>query len=69
MSPTFFASEVEGVAAALDSFVVAAPTDRRSLDEALGRVRALRGISALKDLPPLADVADAIEHAAKHQHR
>jgi hypothetical protein len=41
-----------------------APTDRRSLDEALGRVRALRGISALKDLPPLADVADAIEHAA-----
>jgi hypothetical protein len=64
VSPTFFASEVEGVAAALDSFV-AAPTDRSSLDEALGRVRALRGISALKDLPPLADVADAIEHAAK----
>ena len=64
ISPTFFASEVEGVAAALDSFV-AAPTDRGALDEALGRVRALRGISALKDLPPLADVADAIEHAAK----
>ena len=63
VSPTFFASEVEGVASALDSFV-SAPTDRRSLDEALGRVRALRGISALKDLPPLADVADAIEHAA-----
>lgn len=64
VSPTFFASEVEGVAAALDSYV-AAPADRRSLDEALGRVRALRGISALKDLPPLADVADAIENAAK----
>jgi hypothetical protein len=63
VSPTFFASEVEGVASALDSFV-SAPADRRSLDEALGRVRALRGISALKDLPPLADVADAIEHAA-----
>jgi hypothetical protein len=64
VSPTFFASEVEAVAAALDSHV-AAPANRRALDEALGRVRALRGISALKDLPPLADVADAIEHAAK----
>jgi hypothetical protein len=64
VSPTFFASEVEGVAAALDAHV-AAPANRGALDEALGRVRALRGISALKDLPPLADVADAIEHAAK----
>ena len=64
VSPTFFASEVEGVASALDAYV-AAPADRRSLDEALGRVRALRGISALKDLPPLADVADAIETAAR----
>ena len=64
ISPTFFASEVEGIAAALDAFV-AAPADRGSLDEALGRVRALRGISALKDLPPLADVANAIEDAAR----
>ena len=64
VSPTFFASEVEAVASALDAFV-AAPTDRRALDEALGRVRALRGIAALKDLPPLADVADALETAAK----
>ena len=65
VSPTFFASEVEGVAAALDAFV-AAPADRRALDEALGRVRALRGIAALKDLPPLADVADALETAARN---
>jgi len=64
VSPTFFASEVEAVAGALDAFV-AMPTDRRALDEALGRVRALRGIAALKDLPPLADVADALETAAK----
>jgi hypothetical protein len=64
VSPTFFAAEVEGVAAALDAYV-AAPATRASLDEALGRVRALRGIAALKDLPPLADVADAIEHASK----
>ena len=64
VSPTFFASEIEGVAAALDAFV-AAPADRRALDEALGRARALRGIAALKDLPPLADVADALENAAK----
>ena len=66
VSPTFFASEVEGVASALDVFV-ATPTDRRALDEGVGRVRALRGISALKDLPPLADVADAIEQAARAQ--
>src|SRR5512138_2266674 len=64
VSPTFFASEVEGVASALDVFV-AAPTDRRALDEAVGRVRALRGISALNDLPPLADAAPAIELAAR----
>ena len=64
VSPTFFASEVEAVASALDAYV-AAPADRRALDEALGRVRALRGIAALKDLPPLADVADALETAAK----
>ena len=64
VSPAFFASEVEGVAAALDAYV-GAPTERNALDEALGRVRALRGIAALKDLPPLADVADALETAAK----
>ena len=64
VSPAFFASEVEGVAAALDTYV-AAPTDRNALDETLGRVRALRGIAALKDLPPLSDVADALETAAK----
>ena len=64
VSPAYFASEVEGVAGALDAYV-GAPTDRNALDEALGRVRALRGIAALKDLPPLADVADALETAAK----
>ena len=64
VSPAFFASEVEGVAAALDAYI-GAPTDRNPLDEALGRVRALRGIAALKDLPPLSDVADALETAAK----
>jgi hypothetical protein len=64
VSPTFFASEVEGIASALDAHV-ASPNDRAALDEALGRVRALRGIATLKDLPPLADVADAIETAAK----
>jgi hypothetical protein len=31
----------------------------------MGRVRALRGVAALKDLPPLAEVIDAVERAAK----
>lgn len=64
VSPTYFASEIEGVASALDAFV-AAPADRAAFNEALGRVRALRGISALKDVPPIGDVADALEYAAK----
>lgn len=33
--------------------------------EVMKRVRALRGVAALKDLPPLADVVDAVDAAAK----
>lgn len=33
--------------------------------DVMGKVRALRGVAALKDLPPLAEVVDAVDAAAK----
>ena len=41
------------------------PTALDAFEETLRRVRALRGVAALKDLPPLAEVVDAIDAAAK----
>lgn len=36
-----------------------------SFEDTMRRVRALRGVAALKDLPPLAEVVDALDAAAK----
>lgn len=63
-SVTFLAAETEEVAGAVDAFL-ARPTGSDALAAMLQRVRALRGIAALRDLPPLAEVVDAIERAAK----
>jgi chemotaxis protein histidine kinase CheA len=41
------------------------PTSLEELGETMRRVRALRGVAALKDLPPLAEVVDAVDVAAK----
>jgi len=41
------------------------PTSLDAFAETMRRVRALRGVAALKDLPPLAEVVDAIDVAAK----
>lgn len=41
------------------------PTSREEFAETMRRVRALRGVAALKDLPPLAEVVDAVDVAAK----
>ncbi|HUF27766.1 MAG TPA: hypothetical protein VMM18_12390 [Gemmatimonadaceae bacterium] len=60
----FLATEASEIATALDR-LLARPDDRLSLDALLARVRALRGVAAIKDLPPLADVVEAIERAAK----
>jgi hypothetical protein len=62
--PSFFATEIEAIANSLDAYL-GNPRDPRALDLALGRIRALRGIAALKDVPPLADVGDAVERAAR----
>lgn len=41
------------------------PTSRDEFLETMRRVRALRGVAALKDLPPLAEVVDTLDVAAK----
>ena len=60
----FLIEEASQIAAALETFA-ARPGDRAALDGALTRVRALRGVAAIRDLPPLPDVVDAVERAAK----
>ncbi len=41
------------------------PGSLEALGDVMGKVRALRGVAALKDLPPLGEVVDAIDAAAK----
>lgn len=61
---TFFALEADQLAEALAG-VRARPGDRAQV-EALGdRVRRLRGVAALRDLPPLAEVVEGIEKAIR----
>ena len=60
----FLATETSEIATALDR-LISRPEDRGALDALLARVRALRGVAAIRDLPPLGDVVEAIERAAK----
>ena len=60
----FFVTQTAEIAVALEAYA-AAPADRAAMATALARVRALRGVAAIKDLPPLADVVDGVERAAK----
>jgi chemotaxis protein histidine kinase CheA len=64
MSAGFLGAETLQIAAALDAFI-AKPAERAAFTLALGRVRALRGVAALKDLPPLAEVVDVLERVGK----
>lgn len=60
----FLAVAATDITAALDA-LAARPEARTELVNVLNRVRALRGVAALKDLPPLADVVEGVERAAK----
>jgi len=64
LGANFLAAEAVQIAAALDAFI-ARPDSRDTFALAMGRVRALRGVAALKDLPPLAEVIDAVDRVAK----
>jgi len=63
-APVFIALQSSAIAAELDAFI-ANPQQRRALDDALTRVRTMRGIAGIGDFPPLADVADAVDRAAR----
>ncbi|MCC6318618.1 MAG: hypothetical protein IT361_13130 [Gemmatimonadaceae bacterium] len=63
-TPVFVALQAAAIAAELDAFV-ASPEHRRALDDAISRTRTLRGIAGISDFPPLHDVAEAVEHAAR----
>ena len=60
----FLANEAAEIAVALDQFL-AHPGDATLLGGLLARVRGLRGVAATRDLPPLADVVDALDRAGK----
>lgn len=61
---TYLVSATAELAQALERYADA-PTDRAMLALVMGRVRALRGVAALKDLPPTADVVDAVDRVGK----
>lgn len=60
----FLATATADAAAGLLSFAEQ-PGSAEDFAETMRRVRALRGVAALKDLPPLAEVVDAVDVAAK----
>jgi chemotaxis protein histidine kinase CheA len=60
----FLVAETGDIADALEQ-VIRRPGDREALDAALRHVRTLRGVASVRDVPPLPEVVDAIERAAK----
>jgi hypothetical protein len=60
----FVALQAAAIAAGIEAFL-GAPEQRRTLDDAVGRARMLQGIAGIGAFPPLADVADAVERAAR----
>ncbi len=61
-TPVFISLQASAIASALEQYLKA-PGERHALDDALARVRTLRGIAAVSELPPLGDVADLLERA------
>lgn len=61
---SFLATETAEIARALLAFSEN-PTGAAAFAAPLQRVRALRGIALLKDLPPLPEIVDALDQAAK----
>jgi hypothetical protein len=62
--PAYLVGEANNIAAGLE-LLATRPDNRAAAAAVLGRVRALRGVAGIKDLPPLGEVAEAAENAAK----
>ena len=60
----FLVAETGDIADALEQ-LVRRPGERDALEAALRHVRTLRGVASVRDVPPLPEVVDAIERAAK----
>ncbi|HTR79073.1 MAG TPA: Hpt domain-containing protein [Gemmatimonadaceae bacterium] len=60
---TFFATETMNIAAGVE-LLATRPDDRDAAGQVLKRLRALRGVAGIKDVPGLVDVLDATEDAA-----
>jgi chemotaxis protein histidine kinase CheA len=60
----FLVAETGDIADALEQ-LVRRPGERDALEAALRHVRTLRGVASIRDVPPLPEVVDAIERAAK----
>lgn len=63
-TPVFVALQAAAIASGLDAFLES-PVERRGLDDAVSRARTLRGVAGISEFPPLSDVADAVERAAR----
>jgi chemotaxis protein histidine kinase CheA len=63
-SAAFLANEAAEIAASLDAYVEQT-NDIVAFGHAMRRVRALRGVASIRDLPPLSEVVEAVERAAK----
>ncbi|HET7564848.1 MAG TPA: Hpt domain-containing protein, partial [Gemmatimonadaceae bacterium] len=61
---TYLVSATAELAQALERYADH-PMDRAALALAMGRVRTLRGVAAIKDIPPTAEVVDAVERVGK----
>ncbi|MBL8980795.1 MAG: Hpt domain-containing protein [Gemmatimonadetes bacterium] len=62
--PVFIALQSAAIAAELTAFVNDS-TNRRALDDAVGRSRTLRGVAGIGAFPPLADAAESVERIAR----
>ena len=60
--PAFLAAETANIAAGLE-LLLTGPADAGAHMNVLQRLRALRGIAAIRDMPPLPDVLDAADEA------
>lgn len=62
--PAFLAAETANIAAGLE-LVLTGPPDSSAPGNVIRRLRALRGIAAIRDVPPLAEILEAADEASR----